>query len=89
VPRSTWKLDAKELITPTGRRIPLNAIEDWAMAAWGGRQHIVTPIWAGWRICQQYLVPPGKVAQRGGIPLLAVRHLALARDGERRSGFGG
>jgi hypothetical protein len=78
-----WKLDDGALITPAGRRIPLAAIEDWAMAAWGGRQHIVTAQWTGWRIVQQYLVPPGSIASKG-IPLLAVRHLHLERRGKQQ-----
>jgi hypothetical protein len=78
-----WQLDHDHLVTPAGRRIPLAAIEDWAMAAWGGRQHILTAKWTGWRIVQQWLVPPGSIASKG-IPLLAIRHLHLERRGTLR-----
>ena len=89
--RGAWQLDGTDLVTPLGKRIPLDAIEDWAMAAWGGQQHLVTRVWTGWRIVQQWLVPPGRRAQQG-IPLLAVRHLDLERRGSRdrqKGGFGG
>lgn len=46
VRKQHWTLEDGTLVTPTGRRIPLDAIEDWAMAAWGGRQHIVSDGWA-------------------------------------------
>lgn len=89
--RGTWQLDDDHLVTPTGRRIPLAAIEDWAMAAWSGRQYLITAVWAGWRIVQQRLVPPGRRADHGGVPLIAVRHLAMELESYRRrkSGFGG
>lgn len=90
--RGTWQLDGTDLITPAGRRIPLKAIEDWAMAAWGGRQHIATQLWSGWRIVQQYLVPPGQTVRTGGIHLIAVRHLGFQARSDRwhpKKRFGG
>lgn len=82
--RGAWQLDNDALVTPDGKRVPLAAVEDWIKAAWGGHQHIITPRWTGWRIVQQWLVPPGRRAQTGGVPLLAVRHLAMEIEAERR-----
>lgn len=73
-----FHLEPQHLIIPNGRRIALTAIEDWAMAAWGGQQRIVTPKWSGWRVVQQYLVPPGRTMQRGGIHINHFRALALS-----------
>jgi len=75
MPKRRWQLDDDALVHPNGRRIPLDAIEDWFRAAWGGTQQIQTDKWRGWRIVQQYLVPPGR-AMRGGIHINAVRSLA-------------
>lgn len=82
--REAWQLEANVLITPNGKRVPLSAIEDWLDAAWGGQQQLITPTWTGWRIVQQWLVPPGRRAQVGGVPLLAVRHLGLELEAARR-----
>lgn len=71
-----WQLEHDHLITPTGRRIPLDIIEDWAMAAWGGHQRIVTPKWTGWRVVQQFLVPPGRTVRTCPIHINYLRGLA-------------
>lgn len=80
-----WQLDDDALVHPTGRRIPLAAIEDWFRAAWGGNQTIQTDRWQGWRIVQQYLVPPGRTLRNAGIHINALRALAGVAS---RSGFG-
>lgn len=82
--RKAWQLEGHVLVTPHGKRVPLSAVEDWINAAWGGQQQLITPTWTGWRIVQQWLVPPGRRAQVGGVPLLAVRHLAMELETERR-----
>lgn len=82
--RGVWQLEDNILVTPDGKRVPLSAIEDWINAARGGQQQLITPTWTGWRIVQQWLVPPGRRAQVGGVPLLAVRHLAMEIETERR-----
>lgn len=81
---SPWQLEPAHLVMPNGRRVPLAEIADWAMAAWGGKQQIVTDQWRGWRIVHQWLVPPGRRAQTGGVPMLAIRHLALELEAQRR-----
>lgn len=74
--RRTWQLEAKHLVTPEGRRIALDDIKDWALAAWGDQQHIQTRSWAGWRVCHEFLIPPGRTMRRGSISLRAMRELA-------------
>ena len=76
--RRPYQLEASHLVIPNGRRIALDAIEDWAMAAWGGQQRIVTPKWSGWRVVQQYLVPPGRTMQNGGIHINHFRAMVQA-----------
>ncbi|URL60168.1 hypothetical protein IM816_08860 [Luteibacter flocculans] len=84
MPRRQWQLEDGALVHPTGRRIPLDDIEDWFRAAWGGNQSIQTDRWRGWRIVQQYLVPPGR-SIRDGIHINCLRALAnhLGVDGKR------
>jgi hypothetical protein len=84
VTNTSWQLDGQYLVTPEGSRIPLKAIQHWLTEARNGNQHIVTPKWTGWRICQQWLVPPGRSAQKGGVAMLAIRHLAMELEARRR-----
>lgn len=81
-----WQLADDLLITPIGRQIPLRDVLDWSQATNQGRQSILTPTWQGWRVIQQWLVPPGRNARSGGIPLQSVRHLALELDHYRKHG---
>ncbi|WP_369929331.1 hypothetical protein [Xanthomonas sp. NCPPB 2632] len=86
-----FQLDGDSLILPNGRRVALDAIEDWAMAAWGGRQTIQTEKWRGWRIVQQYLVPPFKTIHNSGLHVNNVLAVAMEvenymRDLKRVSG---
>lgn len=80
----SWQLEPQHLITPQGIRVPLSTIAHWINEARNGNQQILTPKWSGWRICQQYLVPPGRGAQKAGVPMLAIRHLALELEARRR-----
>lgn len=79
-----WQLDDQHLIAPTGRRIALKDIEDWAMAAWGGNQRIATDKWRGWRVVQQYLVPPGRTLRTCAIHINAIRSIAFDVERSRR-----
>lgn len=81
----SWRLEKNHLIAPTGRCIALKDIEDWAMAAWGGNQRIQTRKWQGWRIVQQYLVPPGRTLRACAIHINAIRSMALEVDRQRRT----
>jgi hypothetical protein len=77
MPRRPWRLEGRELVHPTGRRIPLDAIDDWVMALWGGNQTIQTDRWRGWRIVQQYLVPPFKTLNNSGLHINNILALAF------------
>jgi hypothetical protein len=81
---SSWQVEGTDLVTPQGLRVPLKTIQHWLTEARNGNQQILTPKWSGWRICQQYLVPPGRGAQKAGVPMLAIRHLALELEARRR-----
>ncbi|MGN6482731.1 hypothetical protein [Luteibacter sp.] len=72
----TWHIDGKDLVHPSGRRISLSAIEDWALAAWGDQQHIITNSWSGWRVCHEFLIPPGRSMRKGSISLRAMSEIA-------------
>ncbi|SKB73639.1 hypothetical protein [Luteibacter sp. 22Crub2.1] len=80
---SAWRLDGQDLINPEGRRIPLREIQNWAMARHDGRQDIQTDKWRGWRIVQQYLVPPGRTMANGGISLGAIKSLVFHEEQEQ------
>ncbi|WP_036113279.1 hypothetical protein [Luteibacter mycovicinus] len=83
MPSATWQLEPGELITPQGRHIPLREILNWAMARHDGRQDIQTDKWRGWRIVQQYLVPPGRTMADGGIHINAIKSLLFHDDQEQ------
>jgi len=82
MPSDTWRLEPGTLITPHGREIPLREILNWAMARHDGRQDIQTDKWRGWRIVQQYLVPPGRTMADGGIHINAIRSIAFRSEND-------
>ncbi|WP_369929333.1 hypothetical protein [Xanthomonas sp. NCPPB 2632] len=84
MPRSTWQLETDVLITPQGRKIPLSQILNWAMARHDGRMNIDTDKWHGWRIVQQYLVPPGRTMANGGLHINAIRSLVFYEERDKR-----
>ena len=79
-----FQLDSESLTLPNGRRVPLDAIEDWAMAYWGGNQTIQTDRWKGWRIVQQFLVPPGRTIRTCPIHINAVKGLVMVVEASKR-----
>jgi len=81
--RRSFQLENDHLILPNGRRVPLKHIEDWAQSAHDGRQYITPKLWHGWRIVQQYLVPPGRKVSHG-IHVRHMRFLALRIDAYQR-----
>ena len=81
---SPWQLEPAHLVMPNGRQLPLAEIADWAMAAWGGKQQLVTDQWRGWRIVHQWLVPPDRKAPTGGIAIHTIESLRRELDTERR-----
>lgn len=51
---------------PNGWRIPLEHIRQWRQDLIGGNADL-TGHWSGWRIRQQWLIPPGGTMRRGRI----------------------
>lgn len=53
-----WRLDEDALILPNEWRISLASIRQWRSDLIEGRFDL-TGRWSGWRIRQQWLIPPG------------------------------
>jgi hypothetical protein len=79
---ANWRLDGDALLMPNGWRIPLQDIRQWRADTLEGR-HDLTGCWSGWRIRQQWLIPPGCSPRRGAIAEHCVRHLAMVNDWAR------
>ena len=55
---SNWRLDRDALVMPNGCRLALKHILQWRTDLIEGRFDL-TGKWSGWRIRQQWLIPPG------------------------------
>ena len=63
---TNWRLDRDALMLPNGQRITLASIRDWQGRLMVG-EFDLTGKWAGWRVRQQWLIPPGGTMRRGCI----------------------
>lgn len=72
---SNWRLDQEALVLPNGQRLALSSIRDWQGRLLVG-EFDLTGKWSGWRVRQQFLIPPGGTMRRGRIAERTLRHLA-------------
>lgn len=79
---SNWRLDHDALILPNQQRIALALIRDWREQQVTGNVDLAGQ-WRGWRVRQQWLIPPGGSMRRFRISERYARHLAQAEDWER------
>lgn len=64
--KSNWRLDGDALLLPNGQRLHLKHIRQWQQDLIDGNADL-TGKWSGWRIRQQWLIPPGGTLRRGRI----------------------
>lgn len=76
---ANWRLERDALVLPNGHRLRLASIRDWRENLVTG-QHDFTGKWSGWRVRQQWLIPPGGTMRRGRIAERALRHFAQAHE---------
>lgn len=56
-----WLLESNQLIAPNGWTFNLRTLLMHRADIINGRQNIDTQPWSGWRIRQQFLIPPGPI----------------------------
>lgn len=74
-----WTLDHDALVLPNGQRLTLASIRDWRARLLVG-EHDLTAKWSGWRVRQQWLIPPGGTMRRGRISERRLRHIVDAEE---------
>lgn len=74
--RGAWEFDGNELVGPYGIRIPLKDIVSWWTSTNTGNQYLRTEKWRGWRVVQQFLVPPGRTIRTCPIHISHLKSLA-------------
>jgi hypothetical protein len=70
-----WRLDDDALILPNGWRVSLATIRQWRSDLIEGRFDL-SGQWNGWRIRQQWLIPPGGTIRTWRISEHYARHAA-------------
>lgn len=68
-----WRLDNDALLLPNGQRLHLRDIRQWQADLIAGNADL-TGKWSGWRIRQQWLIPPGGSTKRGRIAQHVLAH---------------
>lgn len=68
-----WRLDDDALQMPNGQRLPLKHILQWRADLIEGSADL-TGKWSGWRVRQQWLIPPGGTIRRGRIAQRVLAH---------------
>jgi len=68
-----WRLDDDALLMPNGQRLPLKHILQWRADLMAGNVDL-TGKWSGWRVRQQWLIPPGGTMNRGRIAQHVLAH---------------
>lgn len=76
---TNWRLDDGALLLPTGRRLKLSHIRQWQENLLAGHFDL-TGKWSGWRVRQQFLIPPGGSLRRGRITEHALSHIVQMHD---------
>lgn len=72
---TNWRVDGDALLLPNGRRLKLAAIRQWQEDLLIGRFDL-TGKWAGWRVRQQWLIPPGSTVRTLRLSEGYARHAA-------------
>jgi hypothetical protein len=70
-----WRLDGDALVLPNGWRIALADIRQWRSDLIQGCTNL-TGQWAGWKVRQQWLIPPGGGIRTWRLSEHYVRHAA-------------
>lgn len=78
-----WRLDGDALLMPSGQRISLRHILKWRADLIEGRSDL-TGKWNGWRIRQQWLIPPGGTMRQNRIAQHVLAHDIRVGEWERQ-----
>lgn len=78
-----WRLDGDALVLPNGRRLKLASVLQWQSDLLMGRFDL-TGQWAGWRIRQQWLIPPGGTIRTWRLSEHYARHAARTEQWHRQ-----
>lgn len=70
-----WRLEDGALILPNGHRLTLASIRQWQLNLYSGTADL-TGKWSGWRIRQQWLIPPGGSIRTRRLSESGARHAA-------------
>jgi len=60
-----WKLDGDVLTSPSGTKVTIRDVLAERFAAINGQIDLASEAWRGWRIRQQFLIPPGQKIGHG------------------------
>jgi len=78
-----WRLDGDALLLPNDQRLPLKYIRQWQDDLIAGNADL-TGQWSGWRVRQQWLIPPGGSTRRNRIAEHVMRHHISTWDWDRK-----
>jgi hypothetical protein len=80
---TNWRLDDDALLMPNGHRLSLKHILQWRVDMIEGRSDL-TGIWAGWRVRQHWLIPPGGSMRQNRIAQHVLAHDIKSWDWDRK-----
>jgi len=78
-----WRLDDDALLLPNGLRLPLTDIREWREDLYTGNANL-TGKWSGWRVRQQWLIPPGGSIRQNRIAQHVLAHDIRQLDWTRK-----
>jgi len=78
-----WRLDDGALLMPNGQRLPLKDIREWREDLYAGNADL-TGKWSGWRVRQQWLIPPGGSLRQNRIAQHVLAHDIRQLDWTRK-----
>jgi hypothetical protein len=78
-----WRLDDDALLMPNGQRVQLKAVLQWRADLIDGRFDL-TGKWSGWRVRQQWLIPPGGSIRQNRIAQRMLEHDIRTWDWDRK-----
>lgn len=77
------QLDGDALLMPNGQRLTLASILQHQIDLIEGRCDLPGK-WCGWRVRQQWLIPPNGTIRRGRIAQHVLQHLVQSHEWERQ-----
>jgi len=80
---TNWRLDGDALLMPSGQRLSLKYILQWRADLVEGRCDLPGK-WSGWRVRQQWLIPPGGSLRQHRIAEHVMRYHINAYDWDRK-----